>query len=48
MNITFYFLIAAIMVGVGTWFFFVWAIRSGQFHDIEEPKHKMLENDERS
>ncbi|ODS31671.1 MAG: Cytochrome oxidase maturation protein cbb3-type [Candidatus Scalindua rubra] len=36
------------MVGVGTWFFFVWAIRSGQFHDIEEPKYKMLENEERS
>jgi cbb3-type cytochrome oxidase maturation protein len=24
----------------------IWGIKSGQFRDIEEPKYRMLENDE--
>lgn len=28
--------------------FLVWGIRTGQFRNIEEPKYRMLENDEDS
>ena len=27
--------------------FLVWGIRTGQFRDIEEPKYRMLEKDEK-
>ena len=33
-------LILAIFIG-----FLVWAIRSRQFHDVEAPKYRMLEDD---
>jgi cbb3-type cytochrome oxidase maturation protein len=26
--------------------FLIWGIRSGQFRDIEEPKYRMLDNEE--
>lgn len=28
--------------------FLIWGIRSGQFRDVEEPKHRMLEDDDES
>jgi len=36
----------SIILGVGAWLFFVWAVRSGQFEDPEGPKHRMLDDDE--
>jgi cbb3-type cytochrome oxidase maturation protein len=36
----------SIILGVGAWLFFVWAVKSGQYDDPEGPKHRMLEDDE--
>lgn len=32
--------------GIAGWFFFLWAVKSGQFDDIEGPKYRMLDDDE--
>jgi cbb3-type cytochrome oxidase maturation protein len=39
-------IVISISVGIGAWLFFLWAVGSGQFEDIEGPKHRMLEDDE--
>ncbi len=36
----------SLAVGVGSWFFFMWSVRSGQYDDPEGPKHRMLEDDD--
>jgi len=28
------------------WLFFLWAVKSGQYDDIEGPKYRMLDEDE--
>lgn len=33
-------------VGIAAWLFFLWAVRSGQYDDIEGPKYRILDNDE--
>ena len=33
-------------VGLAGWFLFLWAVKSGQFDDIEGPKHRMMDDDE--
>ncbi|MFC1769502.1 cbb3-type cytochrome oxidase assembly protein CcoS [Nitrospirota bacterium] len=30
--------------GVAGWLFFIWAVKSGQFEDIEGPKYRMLDD----
>ncbi len=32
-------------VGLAAWFIFLWATRTGQFDDIERPKHRMMDED---
>ncbi len=32
--------------GFAGWMFFLWAVKSGQYDDIEGPKYRMLEEDE--
>lgn len=36
----------SIILGVGAWLFFVWAVKSGQYDDMEGPKHRMLDDDD--
>ena len=36
----------SLAVGVGSWLFFLWSVRSGQYDDPEGPKHRMLEDDD--
>ncbi|MFO0789023.1 MAG: hypothetical protein U0805_06160 [Pirellulales bacterium] len=36
-----------LMAGVGFLFMFGWAAMNGMFHDIEQPKRTMLENEQR-
>jgi cbb3-type cytochrome oxidase maturation protein len=36
----------SLLLGAGAWFAFLWAERSGEFEDLEGPKHRMLEEDE--
>jgi len=32
-------------VGAAAWLLFIWAVRSGQYEDIEGPKYRMLDED---
>ena len=32
--------------GCGAWLVFLWAVRKGEFEDVEEPKYRMLEDDD--
>jgi cbb3-type cytochrome oxidase maturation protein len=36
----------SIVLGIGAWLFFLWSVKSGQYDDIEGPKHRMLDDDE--
>ncbi|HEX9114407.1 MAG TPA: cbb3-type cytochrome oxidase assembly protein CcoS [Nitrospirota bacterium] len=33
-------------IGFAGWLFFVWAVKSGQYDDVERPKYRMLDDDE--
>jgi cbb3-type cytochrome oxidase maturation protein len=33
-------------VGFAGWMFFLWAVKSGQYDDVEGPKYRMLEDEE--
>ncbi|NTU41840.1 MAG: cbb3-type cytochrome oxidase assembly protein CcoS [Nitrospirales bacterium] len=42
-----YFLIfLTIILGVAAWLIFLWAVKSGQYDDVEGPKYRMLDDDE--
>jgi cbb3-type cytochrome oxidase maturation protein len=32
--------------GFAGWLFFLWAVKRGQYDDIERPKYRMLEDEE--
>jgi cbb3-type cytochrome oxidase maturation protein len=36
----------SIAAGLAAWFFFLWAVKSGQYDDPERPKHRMLDDDD--
>ncbi len=36
-----------ICAGVGAWLFFLWAVKSGQYDDVEGPKYRMLDEEEK-
>jgi len=33
-------------IGVASWLLFLWAVKSGQYDDVEGPKYRMLDDDE--
>jgi len=33
------------LIGLGAFFLFLWAAKSGQFDDIERPKYRMMDDD---
>ncbi len=35
-----------VCAGFAGWMLFLWAVKSGQFDDVEGPKYRMLEDDE--
>jgi cbb3-type cytochrome oxidase maturation protein len=39
-------IVISLTLGIGAWLFFVWSVRSGQYDDVEEPKHRMLDDDD--
>ncbi|HWX23888.1 MAG TPA: cbb3-type cytochrome oxidase assembly protein CcoS [Vicinamibacteria bacterium] len=41
MDITFYLFFVALLVSFAAWCIFLWAIRTGQFHDVEDIKYQM-------
>lgn len=39
-------LIISLSIGIAAWLVFMWAVKSGQFDDIEGPKHRMLDDED--
>lgn len=42
---TFLLVLISIALGAGAWLLFVWAVRSGQYEDVEGQKHRILEDE---
>ncbi|HXW68887.1 MAG TPA: cbb3-type cytochrome oxidase assembly protein CcoS [Dissulfurispiraceae bacterium] len=36
----------SIILGIGAWLLFMWAVKSGQYEDPEGPKYRMLDDDD--
>jgi len=43
---TFVLIFLALCVGVGAWLVFLWAVKSGQYDDVEGPKYRMFDDDD--
>ncbi len=39
-------ILISLCAGLAAFFLFLWAVKSGQFDDIERPKYRMLEDDD--
>jgi cbb3-type cytochrome oxidase maturation protein len=39
-------IVLTLAAGFAGWLFFLWAVKSGQYDDIEGPKYRMLEDEE--
>jgi cbb3-type cytochrome oxidase maturation protein len=39
-------IILSLLIGAGVWLVFIWAVKDGEFDDIEGPKHRMLDDDD--
>lgn len=39
-------IILGLATGLGAWFFYLWAVKSGQFDDMEGPKYRMLDDED--
>ncbi len=35
-----------LLLGIGAWLLFMWAVKSGQFDDIEGPKYRIFDDDD--
>jgi cbb3-type cytochrome oxidase maturation protein len=46
MDTLFYLIILSLALGLGAWLFFLWSVKSGQYDDVERPKHRMLDDEE--
>jgi cbb3-type cytochrome oxidase maturation protein len=46
MDITYLIILGAVYLGLVGLIFLIWAIRSGQFEDMEGPKYRILFDDE--
>ena len=38
----------SLCIGTAAWLFFIWAVKKGSFDDMEGPKYRMLEDDEKA
>jgi cbb3-type cytochrome oxidase maturation protein len=36
----------SLCAGAAGWLLFIWAVKSGQYDDVEGPKYRMLDDDE--
>ena len=36
----------SLCLGLAAWLFFLWAVKSGQYDDVEGPKYRMLDDDD--
>ncbi len=39
-------IVLSLLLGVGCWLVFVWAVKRGEFDDTERPKYRMLDDEE--
>ena len=39
-------IVISLLLGLGAWLFFLWSVKSGQYDDVERPKHRMLDDDD--
>ncbi len=39
-------ILISLCAGLAAFFLFLWAVKSGQFDDIERPKYRMLDDDD--
>ena len=39
-------ILLSLFVGIAAWLVFIWAVKKGEFDDIERPKYRMLEEDD--
>ena len=39
-------ILISLVTGAAAWLLFLWAVKSGQFEDIEGPKYRILDDDE--
>jgi cbb3-type cytochrome oxidase maturation protein len=37
--------VLSLVLGAGAWLLFIWAVRTGQFDDVEGQKHRMLDDE---
>ncbi len=38
-------LLLSLVLGAASWLVFIWAVKKGEFEDIEKPKHRMLDDE---
>jgi cbb3-type cytochrome oxidase maturation protein len=41
-------IILSFFLGTAAWLFFIWAVKKGFFDDVEGPKYRMLEDDDKA
>lgn len=39
-------IILSLCIGTGAWLFFIWAVKRGDFEDVEGPKYRMLDDED--
>lgn len=39
-------IVLSLCLGIAAWLFFLWSVKSGQYDDMEGPKHRMLDDEE--
>jgi len=44
-DVTFYLFFTAFLMSMSAWCVFLWAVRTGQFRDVEETKYQIWPND---
>jgi cbb3-type cytochrome oxidase maturation protein len=42
----FFLIFLTIVLGLGAWLYFIWAVKSGQYEDTERPKYRMLDDED--
>ncbi|MGH7742649.1 MAG: cbb3-type cytochrome oxidase assembly protein CcoS [Candidatus Eiseniibacteriota bacterium] len=42
MDVTLYLFVMALLMGLAAWCIFLWAIRTGQFKDVEDIKYQVF------
>ena len=38
-------MLLSLFMGIAAWLVFIWAVKKGQFDDMEGPKYRMLDDD---